>query len=48
MYYLIYIYSGWYNYILGFKSTKAEYVAMTKAAKEMIWLHSFLDELGKK
>ncbi|RVX02980.1 Retrovirus-related Pol polyprotein from transposon TNT 1-94 [Vitis vinifera] len=27
---------------------KAEYVAATKAGNEMIWLHGFLDELGKK
>ncbi|RVW83244.1 Retrovirus-related Pol polyprotein from transposon TNT 1-94 [Vitis vinifera] len=27
---------------------KAEYVAATEAGKEMIWLHGFLDELGKK
>ena len=27
---------------------KAEYVATTEAGKEMIWLHGFLDELGKK
>ena len=27
---------------------EAEYVAATKAGKEMIWLHGFLDELGKK
>ena len=29
-------------------TTKAEYVAATEARKEMIWLHDFLDELGKK
>ena len=29
-------------------TTEAEYVAITKAGKEMIWLHGFLDELGKK
>ena len=29
-------------------TTKVEYVAATKAGKEMIWLHGFLDELGKK
>ena len=28
--------------------TEAEYVAATEAGKEMIWLHGFLDELGKK
>ena len=27
---------------------EAEYVAPTEAGKEMIWLHGFLDELGKK
>ncbi|RVX04234.1 Retrovirus-related Pol polyprotein from transposon TNT 1-94 [Vitis vinifera] len=27
---------------------KAEYVAATEAGNEMIWLHGFLDELGKK
>ena len=29
-------------------TTEAEYVVATKARKEMIWLHGFLDELGKK
>ena len=29
-------------------TTEAEYVAATEAGKEMIWLHGFLDELGKK
>ena len=29
-------------------TTKAEYVAVTEAGKEMIWLHGFLDELDKK
>ena len=29
-------------------TTEAKYVAATEAGKEMIWLHSFLDELGKK
>ena len=29
-------------------TTKAEYVAATKARKEIFWLHGFLDELGKK
>ena len=28
--------------------TEAEYVTATEAGKEMIWLHGFLDELGKK
>ena len=27
---------------------EAEYVAATEAGNEMIWLHGFLDELGKK
>ena len=27
---------------------EAEYVATTKTGKKMIWLHGFLDELGKK
>ena len=29
-------------------TTEAEYVATTEAGKELIWLHDFLDELGKK
>ena len=29
-------------------TTEAKYVAATEVGKEMIWLHSFLDELGKK
>ena len=29
-------------------TTEAEYIAAIKAGKEMIWLHGFLDELGKK
>ena len=29
-------------------TTEAEYVAATEAGNEMIWLHGFLDELGKK
>ena len=29
-------------------TTEAEYVAATEAIKEIIWLHGFLDELGKK
>ena len=29
-------------------TTEAEYVATTKARNEMIWLHGFLNELGKK
>ena len=34
--------------IVTLSSTEAEYVAATEAGKEMIWLHGFLDELGKK
>ena len=29
-------------------TTETEYVAATEAGKETIWLHGFLDELGKK
>ena len=29
-------------------TTEAEYVAATEAVKEMIWLHDYLNELGKK
>ena len=29
-------------------TTEVEYVAATETGKEMIWLHGFLDELGKK
>jgi len=34
--------------IVALSTTEAEYVAGIEAGKEMIWLHSFLDELGKK
>ncbi|RVW64695.1 Retrovirus-related Pol polyprotein from transposon TNT 1-94 [Vitis vinifera] len=34
--------------IVTLSTTEAEYVAATEARKEMIWLHGFLDELGKK
>ena len=34
--------------IITLSATEAEYVAATKARKETIWLHGFLDELGKK
>ena len=34
--------------IVTLSTTKAEYVAATKARKEMIWLHDFLDKLSKK
>jgi len=50
------IYSGWYNLswasnlqkIVALSTTEVEYVAATEVGKEMIWLHNFLDELGKK
>ena len=29
-------------------TTEDEYIAATEAGKKMIWLHGFLDELGKK
>ena len=34
--------------IVNFSNTEAEYVVATEAGNEMIWLHGFLDELGKK
>uniref|UniRef100_A0A7N2MUY1 Retrovirus-related Pol polyprotein from transposon TNT 1-94 n=1 Tax=Quercus lobata TaxID=97700 RepID=A0A7N2MUY1_QUELO len=34
--------------IVTLSSTETEYVAATEAGKEMIWLHGFLNELGKK
>ena len=34
--------------IVTLSTTEAEYVAATEARNEMIWLHDFLDELGKK
>ena len=34
--------------IVTLSTTEAEYVAATEAGKEMIWLHGFLVELGKK
>ena len=33
--------------IVTLSTTEAKYVVGIKAGKEMIWLHSFLDELGK-
>ena len=32
--------------IVALSTTEAEYVAVTEASKEMIWLKSFLEELG--
>ena len=34
--------------IITLSTTEAKHVASTEAGKEMIWLHGFLDELGKK
>ncbi|XP_065635657.1 LRR receptor-like serine/threonine-protein kinase HSL2 [Quercus suber] len=34
--------------IVTLSTTEAKYVATIEAGKEMIWLHGFLDELGKK
>ena len=33
---------------VSLSSTKAEYVAIAKAEKEMIWLADYLEELDKK
>ena len=34
--------------IVILSTTETEYVATTEVGKDMIWLHGFLDELGKK
>lgn len=34
--------------VVALSTTEAEYVAATKASKEMIWLQRFMDELDKK
>jgi ATP-binding cassette subfamily B (MDR/TAP) protein 1 len=34
--------------IVALSTTEVEYVAITEASKEMIWLQDFLEELGKK
>ncbi|KAL5823817.1 hypothetical protein ACOSQ4_021717 [Xanthoceras sorbifolium] len=34
--------------IVALSTTEGEYVAVTEASKEMVWLQSFLEELGKK
>ena len=34
--------------IVTLSTTEAEYVAATETRNEMIWLHGFLDEFGKK
>ena len=33
---------------VALSTTEAEYMAISEAGKEMIWLKSFLEELGKK
>ena len=34
--------------VVALSSVEAEYVALTEASKEMIWLQRFMEELGKK
>ena len=34
--------------IVTLSTTEAEYVVAIETGKEIIWLHGFLDELGKK
>ena len=34
--------------IVALSTTEAEYVAITEASKEMIWLQRLMEELGKK
>ena len=34
--------------IVALSTTEVEYVAITEANKEMVWLQIFLEELGKK
>jgi hypothetical protein len=34
--------------IVALSNTEAEYVAVTEAGKEMVWLQGFLEELGQK
>jgi hypothetical protein len=34
--------------IIALSTTKIEYVDATEASKEMIWLHSFMEEMGMK
>jgi hypothetical protein len=34
--------------VFALSTTEAEYVVTTEASKEMIWLQSFMEELGKK
>ena len=32
--------------ILALSTTEAEYIALTHAAKQMMWIHRLLDEIG--
>ena len=34
--------------VVALSTTEAEYVASTESSKEIIWLHRFMEELGKK
>ena len=34
--------------VVALSTSKAEYVSLTEASKEMIWLQRFMEELGKK
>jgi hypothetical protein len=34
--------------VVALSTTEAKYVVATEASKEMIWLHRFIEELGKK
>jgi hypothetical protein len=34
--------------VVALSTTKAEYVVVSEASKEMIWLQRFIEELGKK
>jgi hypothetical protein len=34
--------------VVSLSKTKAEYVFAIEASKDMIWLHRFMEELGKK
>ena len=34
--------------VVALSTMEAEYVVATKDSKEMIWLHSFMEEFGKK
>jgi hypothetical protein len=34
--------------VVSLSTTEVEYVSITKASKEMVWLQRFIEELGKK